>query len=74
MAVVRVGLDDIGAAGRASPDDLVLDRIKIDRSFIARLCSDPKIANLTRAILDMRRRLGLPCVVEGMSGRSSSTN
>jgi diguanylate cyclase (GGDEF)-like protein len=67
-AGVRVALDDFGAGASslAQLRDLALDRIKIDRSFIDRICSDPKIASLTRAILDMGRRLGLPCVAEGI--------
>jgi diguanylate cyclase (GGDEF)-like protein len=67
-AGVRVALDDFGAGASslAQVRDLALDRIKIDRSFIDRICSDPKIASLTRAILDMGRRLGLPCVAEGI--------
>ncbi len=67
-AGVRVALDDFGAgySSLAQVRDLALDRIKIDKSFIERLCLDPKIANLTRAIVDMARRLELPCVAEGI--------
>ena len=46
--------------------DLALDKIKIDRSFVERVCEDRKIASLTRSIVDMCRRLGLPCVAEGI--------
>ncbi len=67
-AGVRVALDDFGA-GRSSlaqVRDLALDKIKIDRSFVDRICLDPKIASLTRSIVDMARRLDLPCVAEGI--------
>jgi len=74
-AGVRVALDDFGAASSlAQVRDLALDRIKIDRSFIDRICFDPKIASLTRAILDIGRRLGLSCVARESSARSSSMN
>ena len=46
--------------------DLALDKIKIDRSFIDKVGRDPKIAVLTRAIIDMCRRLDLPCVADGI--------
>ena len=67
-AGVRVSLDDFGAgySSLAQVRDLALDKIKIDKSFVDRVCLDPKIASLTRAILDMARRLDLPCVAEGI--------
>ncbi len=67
-AGVRVALDDFGAgySSLAQVRDLALDKIKIDKSFVERVCLDPKIASLTRAILDMARRLDLPCVAEGI--------
>jgi diguanylate cyclase (GGDEF)-like protein len=70
-AGVRVTLDDFGAGASslAQLRDLALDKIKIDRSFIDNVCCDPKIAVLTRAIIDMCRRLDLPCVAEGIERR-----
>ncbi len=67
-AGVRVALDDFGAgySSLAQVRDLSLDKIKIDRSFVDRVCLDPKIAGLARAIVDMARRLDLPCVAEGI--------
>ena len=67
-AGVRVALDDFGSghSGLAQMRDLALDKIKIDRSFVDRLCYDPKIAGLTRSIVDMAGRLDLPCVAEGI--------
>ncbi len=67
-AGVRVALDDFGAghSSLAQVRDLALDRIKIDKSFVDRVCVDPKIASLTRSIVDMARRLDLPCVAEGV--------
>jgi EAL domain-containing protein (putative c-di-GMP-specific phosphodiesterase class I) len=65
---VRVALDDFGAgySSLAQVRDLELDRIKIDRSFVDRVCEDPKIASLTRSIVDMARRLNLSCVAQGI--------
>ena len=67
-AGIRIALDDFGAgySSLAQVRDLALDRVKIDKSFVERICEDRKIASLTRAILDMCLRLGLPCVAEGI--------
>ena len=67
-AGVRVALDDFGAgySSFAQVRDLDLDAIKIDRSFVARICDDPKIASLTELIVDLARRLDLPCIGEGI--------
>ena len=46
--------------------DLALDKVKIDKSFIDKVCDDPKIARLKRGIVDMCRRLDLQCVAEGI--------
>jgi diguanylate cyclase (GGDEF)-like protein len=67
-AGVRVALDHLGAGALslAQMRDLAIDKVKIDKSFIAKVCCDPKIATLTRAIVDMCRRLGLACVADGI--------
>jgi diguanylate cyclase (GGDEF)-like protein len=67
-AGVSVTLDNFGAGSSslAQLRDLALDQIKIDRSFVARLCHDPKIAILTHAIVDMAQRLDLSCAAEGV--------
>ncbi len=67
-AGVRVALDDFGAgySSLAQVRDLELDTIKIDKSFVSRVCDDPKIASLTQSIVDLARRLDLPCIAEGI--------
>ena len=67
-AGVRVALDDFGAgfSSLARMRDLKLDGIKIDRSFVSRICDDPKIASLTESIVELARRLDLACVAEGI--------
>ena len=67
-AGVRAVLDDFGAGHSSLSQlrDLALDKVKIDKSFVESLSDDPKIASLTRAIVDMCRRLDLPCVAEGI--------
>ena len=67
-AGVRVALDDFGAgySSLAQVRDLSLDAIKMDRSFVDRICDDPKIASLAESIVDLARKLDLPCIGEGI--------
>jgi predicted signal transduction protein with EAL and GGDEF domain len=44
---------------------LPLDKIKIDRSFIAELETDATCASIVKSMIDLCRNLKLSCVVEG---------
>ena len=65
---IRVALDDFGTGYssltylRALP----LDRIKIDRSFVLRMASDPDAAALVRMIVSLTQSLGIPAMAEGV--------
>jgi diguanylate cyclase (GGDEF)-like protein len=65
---IRVVLDDFGTGYssltylRALP----LDRIKIDRSFVLRMASDPDAAALVRMIVSLAQSLGVPAMAEGV--------
>ena len=74
-AGARVALDDFGTgfSGLSQIRDLPLDKIKIDKSFVDRICVDAKSAALVHAIVDMGRRLGLNCVAEGIETRAQAT-
>lgn len=67
-AGIRVALDDFGTgySSLSQIRDLPLDKIKIDKSFIDRICIDPRIANLVRSIVDMCDCLELRCIAEGI--------
>jgi diguanylate cyclase (GGDEF)-like protein/PAS domain S-box-containing protein len=65
---VRIALDDFGS-GWASLDVLrrfSFDRLKIDRSFVANMESDPKAAAIVRAVLSIGKALDLPVTAEGV--------
>lgn len=67
-ADVSVALDDFGM-GQSSLNDLrsfPLDALKIDRSFIAEMLTDPAAASVTEAIVSMGRIMGLTVVAEGI--------
>lgn len=63
-----VDLDDFGT-GHASIANIrrfQVSRLKIDRSFVSGLGTDPEQQALVRAILQMANGLGLDCVAEGV--------
>jgi diguanylate cyclase (GGDEF)-like protein len=65
---VALHIDDFGT-GYSSLEalhNLPLDALKIDRSFIARLDTDPRTAELVRTMVLMGANLGLDLVAEGI--------
>ena len=63
-----VSLDDFGT-GYSSLSylrRLPVDTLKIDRSFIQNIETDPEDAALTRGIVDLGKALGLRIVAEGV--------
>lgn len=67
-AGARVALDDFGTgfSSLSHVKDLPLDKIKIDRSFVDKVCTDEKIGNIVRSIIQMCEFLDLECVAEGI--------
>jgi predicted signal transduction protein with EAL and GGDEF domain len=67
-AGVRVALDDFGT-GYATLSQLLslhLDKIKIDRTFVERLGSDPESLVIVRAIIGLAHGFGLTTTAEGI--------
>jgi predicted signal transduction protein with EAL and GGDEF domain len=67
-AGICVALDDFGTgySSLSQLQNLPLDKIKIDKSFIDRICIDKKIAKVVRSIVEMCECLELRCVAEGI--------
>ncbi len=63
-----IDLDDFGTghASIASIRRFAINRLKIDRSFVARLDQDQDQQNMIAAILTMSERLGLDTLAEGV--------
>ena len=65
---VAIALDDFGTgySSLASLEQLPLTRIKLDRSLIAGIDTNPRSAAITRAIIGMCQGLGLEITAEGV--------
>jgi len=72
---VRIAMDDFGT-GYSSLSYLQafpFDKIKIDRSFISNLETNPHSATIVRAVIGLARGLDLPVVAEGVESKDQLT-
>ena len=72
---VRVALDDFGTgySSLSYLQSFPLDRIKIDRSFIASLGQTDRSLAIVRAIIGLAHGLGLPALAEGVETNDQLT-
>jgi EAL domain-containing protein (putative c-di-GMP-specific phosphodiesterase class I) len=69
---IQIALDDFGAgySSLGYLKDLPLNRLKVDRRFIAQLGSDQRSAAIVRAIVAVGHGLGLSVVAEGVEAEA----
>jgi EAL domain-containing protein (putative c-di-GMP-specific phosphodiesterase class I) len=72
---VRLSLDDFGTgySSLLSLMRLPVNEIKIDRSFVSALASDPDSAAIVRSAVSLGHNLGLRVVAEGLQDRMAET-
>jgi EAL domain-containing protein (putative c-di-GMP-specific phosphodiesterase class I) len=65
---VRIAVDDYGTgySSLAYLQDLPVDELKLDRSFVARMISDPRAAAIVTSTIGLAHSLDLPMVAEGV--------
>ncbi|MGH8869828.1 MAG: putative bifunctional diguanylate cyclase/phosphodiesterase [Actinomycetes bacterium] len=65
---MRVALDDFGTgfSSLTHLQTLPVDVIKLDRSFVHRILTDPKAAAIVTSLIDLSHALGLRVVAEGI--------
>ncbi|WP_247869281.1 bifunctional diguanylate cyclase/phosphodiesterase [Ahrensia sp. R2A130] len=65
---VRISLDDFGTgySSLSYMNQLPLDKVKIDRSFVVNLQTDERSVSMVQAVTSLSQKLGLKVVVEGI--------
>ena len=65
---VRLALDDFGTGYSCLSHlkDMPVDTVKIDKSFVRNVVTDPGNATVVEAVLAMARRLGIRVIAEGV--------
>jgi diguanylate cyclase (GGDEF)-like protein len=65
---LRIALDDFGTgySSLAHLLEMPVNEVKIDRSFTARVASDPAAATIVHALVGLGRQLGIEVVAEGV--------
>ena len=73
-AGVRIALDDFGTVSSLYHlRNFKLDKIKIDRSFVANMENEPEAAALVRALMGLGLGLGLTVTAEGVEQTAQAT-
>ncbi|GAB3730312.1 hypothetical protein GCM10028862_09520 [Luteimonas pelagia] len=69
----KVSIDDFGTGYSclASFKDIPADELKVDRSFVRNLLSDPASRHITSLVIDLAHRFGLSVVAEGIEDEAT---
>ncbi|MCZ8177422.1 MAG: EAL domain-containing protein [Rhizobium sp.] len=64
----KIALDDFGSGYSSFEyiDQLPLDKVKIDKSFVRKVAASPTSREIVAGVITLCRNLGLKCVLEGV--------
>jgi diguanylate cyclase (GGDEF)-like protein len=70
---VRLAVDDYGTgySSLAYLQELAIDELKLDKSFVMRMTEDPGAAAIVRTTVDLAHSLGLVMVAEGVENETA---
>ena len=73
MLGCRIAIDDYGTGycALAYLRDLPVDELKLDRSFVARINTDPRSTAIIRSTIELAHALGLQVVAEGIEDQQA---
>ena len=73
-AGVTIALDDFGTgySSLSHLRDFPVDVVKIDKSFIGRMISDPEIGAIVTAVINLANSLGIQSVAEGIESQEQA--
>jgi diguanylate cyclase (GGDEF)-like protein len=71
---IRIAIDDFVSGYSALPylRELPVDEVKISRHFVEPILTDPRAANVVRAVMDLACGLGLTAVAEGIENAETA--
>jgi diguanylate cyclase (GGDEF)-like protein len=71
---VRISIDDFGTGYSCLSyfRNIPADELKIDRSFVTNLLTDPSCADIIRFVVDLAHRFGLTVAAEGIEDAATS--
>ena len=69
---VKIYLDDFGSGYSSLKylNDLAIDALKIDRSFIFSMCDDKRVEAIVKTIIDLAHNLNLFVIAEGVETKA----
>ena len=72
---IKVAIDDFGTgySSLSNLRDLPVDHLKIDRSFVTDMLTDPVDASLVTSTIDLAAKLGIASIAEGVESEAVFT-
>jgi diguanylate cyclase (GGDEF)-like protein len=72
---IRIAIDDfgVGYSNLSQLKTLPVTHLKIDRSFVTNMDTDPSNAHIVKSVIDLSRNLGITTIAEGVETQATMT-